>query len=114
MTPVPTDFEAVSSPSKLKARLDWGEPALSIVDVRDRKAFNYERIMGAISMPISELVKRAQSSFESNRDIYICGDSNEQAFEAATQLQSAGFERVSTIDGGLPAWKAIGGSIEGQ
>ncbi|NJM97446.1 MAG: hypothetical protein HC800_09975 [Phormidesmis sp. RL_2_1] len=55
-----------------------------------------------------------QSSFESNRDIYICGDSNEQAFEAATQLQSAGFERVSTIDGGLPAWKAIGGSIEGQ
>jgi hypothetical protein len=30
--------------------LAWGEPALSILDVRNRDAFNYERITGAMPL----------------------------------------------------------------
>jgi rhodanese-related sulfurtransferase len=48
----------------LKNRLDWGEPALTIIDVRDQSAFNASHIMGAIAMPIAELVSRAQASLE--------------------------------------------------
>ncbi len=114
VTPVPTDFDAVSSPSDLKARLDWGEPALSILDVRDRLEFNKERITGAMPMPTDKLVEMAKTSFEPSRDLFVYGDSDEQATEAATQLQSAGFKKVSVIRGGLPAWKAIDGPIEGQ
>ncbi|KPQ37489.1 MAG: Rhodanese-related sulfurtransferase [Phormidesmis priestleyi Ana] len=113
-TPVPTDFDAVSSPSDLNARLNWGEPALSILDVRDRADFNYERIMGAMPMSMDNLVEQAKSSFEPIRDLFIYSDSDENAVEAATQLRSAGFKRVSTIRGGLPAWKAIDGPTEGQ
>lgn len=114
VTPVPTDFDAVSSPSELKARLEWGEPALSILDVRDRTAFNEERITGAMPMPISDLIERAKASFSSERDLYVYGNSDEETAGAVTQLHSAGFEKVSAIKGGLPAWKAINGPIEGQ
>lgn len=113
-TPVPTDFDAVSSPTDLKNRLEWGEPALSILDVRDRDAFNQERIMGAITMPMADLTERAGSSFEPERDLFVYGASDEETAAAVTQLSSAGFQKVSAIKGGLPAWKAIGGQIEGR
>ncbi len=113
-TPVPTDFDAVSSPSELKARLEWGEPALSIIDVRDRNAFNQERIMGAMAMPMSDLTELAKQSFEPERDLYIYSESDEETAAAVTHLNTAGFTRVSAIQGGLPAWKAIGGKIEGR
>ncbi|MEL6778823.1 MAG: rhodanese-like domain-containing protein [Cyanobacteria bacterium J06597_16] len=113
-TPVSTEYKEVASPSDLKSRLNWGEPALSIVDVRDRDAFNYERITGAMPMPMDSLLTSAAASFESSRDIYIYGDSKEQASQAANQLQSNGFSKVSVIEGGLGAWKAIGGPVEGQ
>ena len=114
VTPVPTEFDAVSSPSDLKDRLNWGEPALSILDVRDRLEFNKERITGAMPMPTEKLVEMAKTSFEPSRDLFVYGDSEEQATEAATQLRSAGFNKVSVIKGGLPAWKAVGGPVEGQ
>lgn len=112
MTPVVTKFERLASPTDLKSRLDWGEPALSIVDVRDREAFNQERITGAIAMPIERLVALANASFDNSRDIFVFAGSPEHAVEAITQLQTSGFEKVSVIDGGLPAWKAIGGQAE--
>lgn len=113
-TPVPEKFDTVSSASDLKSRLDWGEPALTIIDVRDREAFNDERIMGAISMPMEELVDRAPETLEKNRDIYIYGDSDELTSQAAMQLSDAGFDKISALRGGLPAWKAIGGTTEGR
>ena len=114
LTPVPTDFEAVSSPADLKARLDWGEPALSILDVRDRTAFNEERITGAMPMPMSDLLDRAKDAFSAQRDLFVYGESDEQTATAVTHLRDAGFERVSAIKGGLPAWKAMDGPVEGQ
>ncbi|MGC1306350.1 MAG: rhodanese-like domain-containing protein [Phormidesmis sp.] len=113
-TPVPTKFEASTSPSDLKKRLDWGEPALSILDVRDRESFNEERITGAMPMPVSDLIESAKTSFEPERDLFVYGDSDAATAEAASQLYAAGFKKVSAIEGGLEAWKAIGGPIEGQ
>ena len=114
LTPIPADFKEKSSASDLKARLDWGEPALSIVDVRDRESFNNERIMGAVPMPIDSLLETAKGAFESERDIFVYGDSDESAFQAVTQLQSAGFKRVTLLEGGLSAWKAAEGATEGR
>jgi len=113
-TPVPTEFKSVTSPTDIKKRLDWGEPALTIVDVRDRDAFNAERIMGAIPMAMSDLANEAKASLELDRDIYIYGDGDTETSSAAMKLSDAGFTKVSAIKGGLPAWKAIGGAVEGQ
>uniref|UniRef100_UPI0001BE65F2 Alr3790 protein n=1 Tax=Nostoc sp. (strain PCC 7120 / SAG 25.82 / UTEX 2576) TaxID=103690 RepID=UPI0001BE65F2 len=97
----------------LKSRLEWGEPAFTILDVRDRSTYNDGHIMGAMAMPIEDLVDRASSSLEKSRDIYVYGAGDEQTSQAVNLLRSAGFEHVSELKGGLAAWKAIGGPTEG-
>jgi rhodanese-related sulfurtransferase len=114
VTPVPNEFKTLAPPKDLKARLDWGEPALSILDLRDRAEFNHERITGAMPIPHDQLLAMAQSAFTPNRDLFIYGDSDEDALAAVSELQGAGFQRVCAIRGGLGGWKAIGGATEGQ
>ncbi|NJO78185.1 MAG: rhodanese-like domain-containing protein [Cyanobacteria bacterium RM1_2_2] len=110
--PTPPPLRARSRVYDLKARLDWGEPALTIIDIRDRQEFHFSHVMGAISMPLPELVKRALSTLELNRDIYLYSDTDEDTAAAAVQLRQAGFRNVSEVQGGLPAWKAMGYPIE--
>ena len=103
-----------SSAQALKQRLEWGKPAFTILDVRDRAAFNAARIMGAMTMPMEDLPQRALDSLEPRREIYVYGENDEQSAQAANQLRQAGFESVSELRGGLAAWKAIGGPTEGS
>lgn len=112
MVPTPPSLQKKSRVYDLKARLDWGEPALTIIDVRDRQQFNLAHIMGAISMPMAELVERVCQSFEMTRDIYVYGETDEESAAAAEQLRSAGFVNVSELRGGLAAWKAVDYPIE--
>jgi len=107
--PVDTQSDAHT----LKSRLEWGEPAFTVIDVRNREAYNDGHILGALAMPIEQLVERAKPAMATSRDIYIYGETDEQTADAAQQLRSAGFEHVSELKGGLPAWKAIGGPTEG-
>ena len=115
VTPTPPSQQMPqSSAQALKQRLEWGEVAFTILDVRDRGAFNASRIMGAMAMPMEDMPQRALDSLEPRREIYVYGDSDEQSAQAANQLRGAGFESVSELRGGLAAWKAIGGPTEGN
>lgn len=102
-----------SNAHELKSRLEWGEPAFTILDVRDRMVYNDGHIMGAMSMPMNKLVEIAKNTIALSRDIYIHGETDAETAQAAQQLRSAGFEHISELKGGLPAWKAIGGPTEG-
>jgi rhodanese-related sulfurtransferase len=106
-------IEAQSDVHVLKSRLEWGEPAFTILDVRDRQTYNEGHILGAMPMPVDELVERAVPSVDKSRDIYIYGVNEEQTAQAVQLLRSNGFEHVSELKGGLAAWKAIGGPTEG-
>lgn len=97
----------------LKSRLEWGEPAFTILDVSDRPTYNNGHIMGAVSMSMDSLGDAAAKSLAKNRDIYVYGASDGDTTQAAQALRSAGFENVSELKGGLSAWKAIGGPTEG-
>jgi rhodanese-related sulfurtransferase len=112
LTPVPVVLQEESTAYELKNRLEWGQPALSIVDVREHEAFNQRRITGAVSMPMAQLAEM-KSTLQPTSDIYIYGDNNEQAHTAAQMLRDAGFEAVTHVMGGLDAWHDIGGSTEG-
>ena len=112
--PIPAPLKAQSRVQDLKLRLDWGEPALTIIDVRARNAFNVSHITGAVSLPIDELVNRALVNFELTRDIYVYGSTQEQTEMAASQLREAGFQNVAELIGGLAAWKAVDYPIEGN
>ncbi len=102
----------IAFPSELKKRLDWGEPALTIIDIRSRKTFGKSHITGAASIPNVVLVETVSASLELERDIYVYGDNDEQSSEAAHRLREAGYRSVAELKGGLPAWKAIKGSVE--
>ena len=105
--PTPPEATPVSSAQALKERLDWGEPALTIIDARDREAYLEERITGA--MLASDV-----NNLPENRDIYIYANSDEETAEAASNLRQAGFNSVSQLQGGLAGWKAIKGATEGR
>ncbi|MEB3360286.1 MAG: rhodanese-like domain-containing protein [Synechococcales bacterium] len=108
MFPNPPALTDRSRVYDLKARLDWGEPALTIVDVRDRSQFNAEHIVGAVTMPVDTLLAIAQATLELDRDIYVYGETDDETAEAATHLRTAGYRHVSELRGGLSAWKAVG------
>lgn len=110
--PQPASFKEKSRVYDLKSRLDWGEPALTIIDARDRAFFNESHIMGAISFPSEELVPRAKANLEADRDIYIYCDTDEETADAAARLRETGFERVAEIIGGLGAWRAAEYPVE--
>jgi rhodanese-related sulfurtransferase len=110
---IPEPIQDRSRVSALKNRLDWGEPALTIVDVRDRAAFNAGHIMGAIAMPMNELVARARTSLELVRDIYVYGETDQQTAEAASKLRDAGYQHIAELIGGLAAWKMARYATEG-
>ncbi len=97
----------------LKSRLEWGEPAFTIIDVRDRQTYNEGHIMGALPMSMDGLGDAAAQSLAKSRDIYVYGASDADTTQAAQALRSKGFENVSELKGGLGAWKAIGGPTEG-
>lgn len=112
--PHPPSLKNKSSANALKERLEWGEPALTIIDVRDREAFNKQHITGAMPMPMDVLVETAKSSLEMNRDIYIYGETDEKTSQAASALREAGFNSIAELEGGLPGWQAISGPTEGR
>jgi rhodanese-related sulfurtransferase len=110
---IPESIQDRSDVVALKGRLDWGEPALTIVDVRNRDAFNTGHIMGAIAMPIGELLGHARASLEFIRDIYVYGETDEQTAEAASTLRKAGYKNIAELVGGLAAWKMAKYPVDG-
>lgn len=109
VVPSPPGMTPVSSAQAMKERLDWGKPALTIIDARDRESFLEERITGAMLM--SDM---SQSQLSNNRDIYVYGNDDQETAEAAKKLRDAGFESVSQLQGGLAGWKAVNGATEGR
>lgn len=105
--PTPPGITPVSSAQALKERLEWGEPALTILDTRSREAFLEERITGA-------MLASDAKNIPQGRDIYIYGDTDEEVAEAANNFRQDGFENVAQLQGGLPGWKAVNGATEGR
>ena len=114
LIPIPGSPKANSSVYDLKERLDWGEPALTIIDVRSRDAFNASHITGAVPFPMNQLVEQAAANLELGRDIFVYGSNDRETTAAAVLLKDAGYQSVAELEGGLTAWKAAGFPIEGN
>lgn len=105
--PTPPGPSVKASAQELKERLQWGEPGLTIIDARDRESFLAERITGAM---LAEDV----SNLSPNREIYVYGNTDSEAEQAANKLRQSGFESVSQLQGGLAGWKVVTGPTEGR
>jgi rhodanese-related sulfurtransferase len=114
MITIPEPLKSQSRVFDLKERLDWGEPAFTLLDVRSRDAFNGSHITGAVSIPMNELVEWALFNLELVRDIYIYGSTDEETATAVALLKEAGYQNVAVLVGGLAAWKGAGFPFEGN
>jgi rhodanese-related sulfurtransferase len=113
ITPTPPKFHPEATAAELKARLQWGEPGLTILDVRDHSYYNECRIQGAINMPLADLPDMATGQIQPERDIYVYGNSEEETQQGISLLSQAGYQKVAQLKGGLQAWVEIDGQIEG-
>lgn len=112
LIPKPAPIRPESRVYDLKERLDWGEPALTIIDARRRESFSESHVVGAISMPADVLVEHALASLELERDLYVYADTDNEAAAAVQLLQAAGYRNTSVLRGGVAAWKAAGFPVE--
>jgi rhodanese-related sulfurtransferase len=113
ITPTPPHLHPIATAHELKSRLEWGEPGLTILDVRNTDAFHECRIMGAMNAPLDSLVSIAEASLSQKRDIYVYGDSDQETASAASMMREAGYEHTAQLEGGLVTWQEIGGAVEG-
>ena len=79
------------------------------LDVRDPAQFAAGHVRDARNIPQKELKSRISEldKFKSKTVIVVCS-SGAQSARAVSQLKSAGFGEVYSLEGGLAAWQAQG------
>lgn len=84
-----------------------------LVDVRNEDAWQYQRIPGAMNIPLNEVAARAGELPQDKWIITYCTcPAEETSGAAATTLTNMGFERVAALVGGLQAWRGAKLPIE--
>lgn len=110
---MPDALQDKSFVGALRQRLTWGESVLTMVDVRGRDTFSSGHIVGAIAIPPSKLVARAQANLKLIRDICVYGETDAQTAEAANHLRTAGYQNIAELIGGLPTGRSAHFPVEG-
>jgi adenylyltransferase/sulfurtransferase len=87
---------------EVKAKKDRGEDFV-LVDVRDPWEWNFNRIDGAVHIPLSEIPNRYKE-LDPNTEIVAYCHMGVRSLKAAQFLKSVGFEKVWNLSGGIEAW----------
>ena len=90
----PLEISAV----ELKARLDRGDNLL-IVDVREPKEYQINRIPGSVLIPLGDVPKR-YAELDPNEEIVVQCKMGGRSAKAADFLRSVGFTTVLNLKGG--------------
>ncbi|MDH5638732.1 MAG: rhodanese-like domain-containing protein, partial [Nitrospinota bacterium] len=90
-------------PDELAVRLQSGVETL-VLDVRIPKEFGAGHIPGANCIP-AKVVYRSREKLDRKWNIVVVDDGGVDANETAFLLASEGFNKVSVLSGGFPAWK---------
>jgi rhodanese-related sulfurtransferase len=89
-------------PAELAARLEAGHPPV-LLDVREAWEWNVCRLPGAILIPMRELPARLQELNKEAETVVICHH-GVRSYHAARYLETAGFDNVVNLSGGVAAW----------
>lgn len=98
------EVAALTSARELSVRRERGDDLL-LLDVRDPDEHSRTRIDGARLIPLGELGDRLGELEEwRRRDIVVHCHHGGRSEKACKLLNAAGFERASSLDGGIEAW----------
>lgn len=87
-------------------------PNTVLLDVRTQEEWNEYHAINAIHIPLDELEARASELPQDKEIVVICRSGNRSQTGRDILLQ-AGFQRVTSVNGGLLAWSQAGYPIEG-
>ena len=100
------------SPHDLRRRLTEADE-LALLDVREQGVFARAHILLASNLPLSRLeTDMAGLVPRRTTPIVLCDDDDGLAERAARRLSDFGYENLTILDGGLPAWRDAGRSVE--
>lgn len=85
-----------------------------VIDVREPDEHARERIPGSLLRPLSGFDPSEIPAPEDGRRIVLHCRSGTRSAEAASRLRAAGRRDVVQLKGGIQAWKAAGGDVEGN
>ena len=96
---------------ELYERLDAGEPVI-IVDVREIHEIKAHGIIpSAKHIPLRELSTRWEELKDANEIVCYCAAGG-RSYNAAMLLRKEGLFNATSMEGGIAAWKAIGGQVD--
>jgi len=89
------------------ARLIQSGEKFRLVDVLPKESFEKEHIKGAISLPLTEIERKAGKLLKKNEHIvvYCASFQCSASTQAAEKLYGLGFQQVSDFKGGLEDFK---------
>jgi len=87
------------------------EGRILLVDVREPREIEAERIAGAAFMPMSAF-DPAQIDNPENREVVFLCAAGVRSVTAAELSRAAGFDYDAHLAGGMKAWKAAGFPVE--
>jgi rhodanese-related sulfurtransferase len=84
-----------------------------VLDVRTPEEWDAYHAPGTTLIPLDELPDRLGEIPQDEEIVVVCRSGN-RSQEGRDILLNAGFEQVTSMSGGLNAWKAAGYPVEGQ
>ncbi len=101
------------SAADLRAHIDRGEPVL-LVDAQSALGRSQGRIPGAVLFTESSFQDDTRDHPRDALVVVYCACPNEvSAIQVARKLARSGFTRVLPLAGGIDAWMALDGAVEG-
>ncbi len=89
-----------------------GAPRAVVIDVRERAAYETDRLPGAISVPSAEFKSRLESLKLPKVDPIVLYGDDVRVREATRLLYESGYQGALTLKGGIDAWRAAGQALE--
>jgi rhodanese-related sulfurtransferase len=78
-----------------------------IIDIRESKDFKTGHIVDAINIPLLKLDSRMNELEKyKNKPLIVVCNLGQQAGAAVKKLETAGFEQVFKLSGGMSSWRA--------
>jgi len=98
---------------ELKAHLESGRNDLTVLDVRERDAFEEGHIQGARLLPRGQMELRVdQELTDPTRRILVYCEFGRISTLATATLRQMGFQHAVALDGGMRAWREAGYAVK--
>jgi thioredoxin 1 len=82
-----------------------------LIDVREPFEFKKNRIKDAINVPASGNLEKAADTLNKNFTLFLYCTSGFRSSNAAKKLYEKGFRKLSSLEGGMIAWRKDGLSV---